>query len=101
MSRTYHLKLHVVVSSVDGHARCGWEDSVKESKVRQTRVVSTGAVHSHIQDVHHVFTDQWHHQPGDERHASVGKIFSLISNTFLVPLTRQSAYKDLPLTVWL
>lgn len=62
MNSTYHLELQVVVSSVDGHTGCSGEDSVQESKVRQTRVVGTRTVHSYIQNIHHVLTDQWHHQ---------------------------------------
>lgn len=59
---TYHLQLHVVVPGIDGHTGCSWEDSIQESKVGQTSVVGTRAVHSNIQNIHHVFTDQRHHQ---------------------------------------
>lgn len=59
---TYHLQLHVVVSGIDGHTGRRWEDSVQKSKVGQTGVVGTRAVHSNIQNIHHIFTDQRHHQ---------------------------------------
>lgn len=59
---TYHLQLHVVVPGIDGHTGRRWEDSIQERKVGQTGVVGTRAVHSNIQNIHHIFTDQRHHQ---------------------------------------
>lgn len=73
MNSTYHLKLHVVVSSVDGHTGCSGEDSIQESKVRQTCVVGTRTVHAYIQNIHHVLTDQWHHQAGEGRQTKAKK----------------------------
>lgn len=81
INSAYHLKLHVIVSSIDGHTRCGGEDSIEESKVRQTCVVDTRAVHSYIQNIHHVFADQRHHQAGERSHKTVeNKSITLIDD---------------------
>lgn len=69
----HHFELHVVVTSVDGHAGRGGEDSVQEGKVRQTCVVGARAVHSYVQNVHQVFTDQRHHKAAETRHEKVDK----------------------------
>lgn len=66
LSATHHFQLHIVVSGIDGHAGRGGEHSVQEGKVGQAGVVGTRAVHTHVQDFHQIFADQWHHQAAEK-----------------------------------
>ena len=68
MEGTHHLQLHVELGGVESHAGRRGEHPIQEGKVRQAAVVGTAAVgHAHVQQLHHLLTDQGHDQAGAEK----------------------------------